>query len=284
VTSEGDATGEEDVPGDRNATADGGERSPGFGPSSVDDGPPTGTRAGEFDAEPGSRPDARVGEGLLDVDMGPSSALAHLYRGEIHRMKLWRERLDRTTNWAVILMAAILTWAFSSGSHPHYVILVGDGAVGTFLLIEARRYRAYDIWRSRVRTLQENVFAPGLDPDVGIDADAWRTALARDYRTPTVKITMEEAVAHRLRRIYLPLFAVLNGAWLLRVTAFHGAVWPASAAIGRVPGAVVTLLVVAAFLAAVVVACRPRTWHARDELRTEFLRRTDERDHPVAED
>jgi uncharacterized membrane protein len=59
-------------------------------------------------------PNARVGMGLLDIGMGPSSALAHLYRGELHRMKLWRERLDRTTNWAVPLMTAILTWAFSN--------------------------------------------------------------------------------------------------------------------------------------------------------------------------
>jgi len=25
--------------------------------------------------------------------------MAHLYRGEVHRMKFWRKRLDRTTNW-----------------------------------------------------------------------------------------------------------------------------------------------------------------------------------------
>ena len=31
--------------------------------------------------EPGPDPD--VGQGLLEVDMGPSSALAHLYRGEV---------------------------------------------------------------------------------------------------------------------------------------------------------------------------------------------------------
>lgn len=57
--------------------------------------------------------------------MGPSSALAHLYRGEVHRMKLWRERLDSTTNWAVIVVTAILTWAFSSPDNPHYLLLLG---------------------------------------------------------------------------------------------------------------------------------------------------------------
>ena len=29
-------------------------------------------------------------------------ALAHLYRGEMYRSKIWRTRLDATTNWAVV--------------------------------------------------------------------------------------------------------------------------------------------------------------------------------------
>ena len=216
--------------------------------------------------------DEHVGRGLLDVDMGPSSAMAHLYRGEIHRMKLWRERLDRTTNWAVILMAAVLTWAFSQPSHPHYILLLGNAAVGLFLSIEARRYRAYDVWRSRVRYLQEHVWAPGLDPDSPLRDEDWRSELAEDYRNPTLKISFEEALAHRLRRVYLPLFAVQNGAWLLRVTAFSADPWPESAAVGMISGVAVTAIVVALFAAAAVIAYRPRTWHTRGELLSEELR------------
>jgi uncharacterized membrane protein len=235
----------------------------------------------ERDAEAGERDpadspaDPWVGTGLLDVDMGPSSALAHLYRGEIHRMTLWRERLDRTTNWAVIVLAGVLTWAFSAPSNPHYVLVAGGAVLAMFLVVEARRYRGYDIWRSRVRTLQRNVWAVGLDPgDTDPDPD-WRADLAADYRRPTVKITAEEAIAHRLRRIYLPLLSVLLVAWLLRVTAFAAPDWPGSAAIGMVPGSVVTAGVGVAYLAALVVACRPREWHARGELREEDLRHRD---------
>lgn len=215
--------------------------------------------------------DPGVGRGLLDEEMGPSGAMAHLYRGEVHRMKLWRERLDRTTNWAVLLLAAILTWAFTNQSNPHYVLLIGNFAVGLFLVIEARRYRAYDMWRSRVRTLQRNVWALGLDPTRDPDDD-WRERLAADYHQPTLKISAEEAIAHRLRRVYLPLFAILNGAWIVRVTAFSPLSWPTSAAIGMVPGLAVTAGVALAFLSGLVVALRPRTWRARDELRRENLR------------
>jgi uncharacterized membrane protein len=235
--------------------------------------PPDDTATDEPLDPTGGAGDPAVGKGLLDETMGPSSAMAHLYRGEIHRMKFWRERLDRTTNWAVIVMAAVLTWAFSSPSNPHYVILVGAAALTVFLVVEARRYRGYDIWRSRVRSLQRNVWAPGLDPTrEPADAD-WRQDLADDYDTPTLKITMEEALAHRLRRIYLPLFAVLLSAWLIRITAFGVERWPDSAGIGMLPGELVSAVVGGYTLLLVGVACRPRTWHAREELRTTELRR-----------
>ncbi|MCG1003161.1 MULTISPECIES: DUF2270 domain-containing protein [Halobacterium] len=231
------------------------------------------TETTETRSDPSESERRDVGAGLLDENMGPSSAMAHLYRGEVHRMKLWRERLDRTTNWAVIVMAAILTWAFSSPDNPHYIILVGLATLGVFLVVEARRYRGYDIWRSRVRTLQENVWSVGLDPsENAADAD-WRAELAADYRSPAIKITAEEAIAHRLRRIYLPLFAVLLLAWFIRITAFSTEVWLQTAAIGMIPGIVVVGAVVASFAAAVAVAFRPRTWHARGELRDEDLRK-----------
>ncbi|MFC5366254.1 DUF2270 domain-containing protein [Salinirubrum litoreum] len=217
--------------------------------------------------------DPEVGKGLLDETMGPSSAMAHLYRGEIHRMKFWRERLDRTTNWAVIVMAAVLTWAFSSPTNPHYVILVGAAALTVFLVVEARRYRGYDIWRSRVRSLQQNVWTPGLDPTRDPADPDWRRDLADDYDTPTIKITMEEAVAHRLRRIYLPLFAVLLSAWVIRITAFGVERWPESAGIGMISGALVSAVVAGYTLLLVGIALRPRTWHAREEMRTTDFRR-----------
>lgn len=231
---------------------------------------PTTDRDGDDAAIEDASP--HVGDGLLDEEMGPSSAMAHLYRGEIHRMKFWRERLDRTTNWAVIVIAAILTWAFSSSGHPHYIILVGVATLTVFLFVEARRYRGYDIWRTRVRTLQENVWAYGLDPANGLVDESWRRRLGSDYRTPTIKITVEEAVAHRLRRIYLPLFLVLLAAWLVRITAFSPDHWIETAAIGLIPGSVVVATVGTFYAGALGIAIRPRTWHAKGELREEDLR------------
>lgn len=276
--SGGDGAGHGGAESGGGKTTDAGPRSNG-GPTTdtgeVSDGRTTESEvASDGDPSGGGRrvespvDDSRVGEGLLDETMGPSSAFAHLYRGEVHRMKLWRERLDRTGNWSVLLMAAVLTWAFSDPSHPHYVLLVGGAGVGIFLGLEARRYRAYDIWRARVRTLQRNVWSTGLHPDRSLADDEWRRRLADDYAEPTHNVSLEEAIAHRLRRVYLPLFALLVAAWVLRVTAFAAPLWPASAATGTVPGVVVTGVVAAVGLVLVVVSFRPRTWHTNDEIRS----------------
>lgn len=172
------------------------------------------------DIDPTDAEHREIGQGLLEEEMGPSSSTAHLYRGEIRRMTFWRDRLDRTTNWAIIIMSAILTWAFSSPSRPHYILLLGIAALSAFLIIEARRYRGYDMWRGRVRMLQKNVFAYGLNSSDGLQNPEWREMLSEDYRTPSIKITAEEAIAHRLRRIYLLLFTIILATWLIRVGAF----------------------------------------------------------------
>lgn len=218
--------------------------------------------------DPTNQSPRELGAGLFEQSMGPSSSMAHLYRGEIHRMTRWRERLDRTTNWAVTLIAAILTWAFSSPTNPHYLILIGMVALSVFLGIEAHRYRGFDVWRSRVRCIQRNVWAKGLDPSRTVPDHEWRRTLAKDYDQPTVKVPFEQALAHRLRRVYLALFTIVLGAWIVRITAFsQGKSLPASASVGIVPGWVVAGVVIATYAMGVVIALRPRTWHSRSELR-----------------
>src|SRR5882757_10951346 len=49
-----------------------------------------------------------------------NTAMIHFYRGEIQRSNTWRNRLDTTTNWAVLTAGAALSLAFSSPSNPHF--------------------------------------------------------------------------------------------------------------------------------------------------------------------
>jgi uncharacterized membrane protein len=67
------------------------------------------------------------------------TALAHLYRGEMYRSKIWRTRLDTTTNWAVATTGIALSVAFSHAENsPLPLVLIGL-LVMVFLGIEARR-------------------------------------------------------------------------------------------------------------------------------------------------
>lgn len=119
--------------------------------------------------------------------------------------------------------------------------------------------------------LQENVWAQGLDPSTAMPQPDWRAALAEDYRHPTLKISYEEALAHRLRRIYLPILSIVLLAWVIRVTALSPVGLPSSAAIGALPGPLVLAVVVACYLSALVITFRPRTWKGHPELRSEAI-------------
>lgn len=186
-------------------------------------------------------------------DSGFVNLMGHAYRGEVSRATAWRARLDRTTNWAVVLTATLLTWAFSSGSRPHYVLLVGVVMVTVFLGIEARRYRIYDIWRSRVRLLEENVFAEALHPR-GKEHSDWRELLSNDLREPAMKTPVFEAVSRRLRRVYFALISVLVGAWTIRITVFADGTGPIeTATVGEIAGGIVVAGVVSYYVAVLFV-------------------------------
>ncbi|HKC65166.1 MAG TPA: DUF2270 domain-containing protein, partial [Pyrinomonadaceae bacterium] len=73
-----------------------------------------------------------------------NTAMVHFYRGEVQRSNTWRNRLDTTTNWAVITAGATLSFAFSSTTNPHFVIPINSILVAFFLFMEARRYRYYE--------------------------------------------------------------------------------------------------------------------------------------------
>ena len=191
---------------------------------------------------------------MVDQSTGLGSVAAHLYRGEVERTVGWRDRLDTTTNWAVTVMSAIVAYAFS-GEVSHAVILAGIMMGSVFLFIEARRFRDYDVWRSRVRVLQENLFANALDPSQGVEHDEWRETLSRDYRNPSPNISYRGAFSHRLRRVYLPLLGGMGLAWLFHLWAFNpDEPFPESAALPGIDGTLVASVVAVYYLVLLVFA------------------------------
>src|SRR4029079_9722738 len=129
----------------------------------------------------------------------------------------WRTRLDTTTYWAVLTAGATLSFAFRSASNPHFVIPINSVLISIFLLMEARRYRYYEIWSSRVRIIETGYFAQLLAPEGRATGESWAEHLAADLIAPHLPITEWEAVGRRLRRNYLWIFALLALSWNLKV-------------------------------------------------------------------
>ncbi len=160
--------------------------------------------------EIGERPSER----FTNAELG---LLAHLYRGEIYRSKIWRQRLDTTTNWAVVTTGAALSLAFSSPESSHIPILLITWLVFVFLVIEARRYRYFDIWRYRTRMLEVDLIAPILSPERARYNPEWRHMFAEDLQDLRFHISIWEALGRRLRRNYSYIFGVLVVSWLLKL-------------------------------------------------------------------
>lgn len=174
-------------------------------------------------------------------DTAEMGALAHLYRGEMYRSKVWRTRLDTTTNWAVATTGLALSLTFSNPENSPLPLVLVSLLVLVFLGIEARRYRYFDIWRTRVRLLEVCFYAPILRGE-GVRVDNnWHQVLADDYTHLHFHISYWEAMGRRLRRNYAWILLVLAISYVAKIIVHPTALthWDElwlRAAIGPIPG------------------------------------------------
>lgn len=191
--------------------------------------------------------------------------LAHYYRGEMGRMISWRDRLDRTTNWAIGALAAMLSISLASEQAHHAVLLFAMLLIFVLLFIEARRYRFFHVYRARIGLLEREYFARfftlgSAHPPVNLEA------LGEDLRHPRFKVSLLQAMSRRLRRNYGWLFLVVLLAWLVKTTSYvqdggtrfiHSThEFLENAAVAGVPGGIVLLAVGGLYLWLVFVMWR----------------------------
>ena len=173
-------------------------------------------------------------------------ALAHLYRGEVYRSTLWRTRLDTTTNWSVVTLGIAISVSFSSrDASPVPLILVGL-LVLFFLLLEARRYRYFNVWRARARWMETHFYAPMLEHTDYQNDISWQDTHANDYRHPHYHITYLRAVGRRLRRNFIWILVIQTVAYVGKILVHPSPVgsfgeFVQRAAVGPVPGETVLL-------------------------------------------
>jgi uncharacterized membrane protein len=141
--------------------------------------------------------------------------MAHLYRGEMHRMTVWRQRLDVTTNWAILLTGGMTTFTLGSPSVPHFILLLGLALIAVSMIIEARRYRHLHHSNWRIHLLEARYFAVLLEGRG--EAEGWRELLAHELRRPRRLIGWFTAIKVRLRRNYLLLLYFITAVWVTKV-------------------------------------------------------------------
>ncbi|MDP1714306.1 MAG: DUF2270 domain-containing protein [Anaerolineales bacterium] len=156
------------------------------------------------------------------------------------------QRLDTTTNWAVVSTGATLSIAFSQPASHHGVIILNILLVTWFLFIEARRYRYYELWSYRVRLMETDFFAAMLVPPFHPSPE-WAESLAENLLSPNFPISMLEAFGRRLRRNYLSIYFILGASWLAKGWLFPAppanmAEWVFRGAVGTIPGQVMIML------------------------------------------
>jgi uncharacterized membrane protein len=143
------------------------------------------------------------------------NAMVHLYRGELSEATAWRSRIDTTTHWAIVLSATALSFVFADKSAERHVLIPIVSLFCTFLmLMEARRYRFFDIWRSRARMIEINFYRPMLD-NTRTPMPEWAETLAHDMEWPHFHMSWWEAVGRRLRRNYQWIYGILLGSWVV---------------------------------------------------------------------
>ncbi len=145
-----------------------------------------------------------------------NTAMVHFFRAEVARANTWRQRLDATTNWAVVTTGAVLSFAFTQTHTTHYVIALNALLVTMFLIIEARRYRYYELWSYRVRLMETDFFAAMLVPPFHPSPD-WAETLSEILLHPHFPISVWEALGRRLRRNYLYIYTVIGVAWMAKL-------------------------------------------------------------------
>ncbi len=147
------------------------------------------------------------------------TAMVHFFRAEVSRANVWRQRLDTTTNWAVVSTGATLSIAFSQANVHHAIVILNTFLVLWFLFIEARRYRYYELWSYRVRLMETDFYAAMLVPPFHPSPD-WAENLAENLLTPSFPISMSEAFGRRLRRNYFWIFLIVAMAWVAKLWLF----------------------------------------------------------------
>jgi len=182
--------------------------------------------------------------------------MVHFYRGVMDLGTTWRARVDLTTNWAVISSGSIASFVLGKPENSHIMALLGMFLAFAFLVIEARRFRFYDLWSGWIRIMETEYYEAALRANMVDPEQHWHSLLQSDLEDPHFKITWSEAMGRRLRHNYIAIFGFLLLTWLTKLLLHPVPVElgqtlsaiVARAALGPIPGGIVIAVVMLVYL------------------------------------
>jgi len=140
--------------------------------------------------------------------------MAHMYRGEMNRMMTYRQRLDTTLQYSVMISSSMLVFYFSTVAHPNFPLMIVL-YLWVFLLVEARRYRYFLLSRSRVRWFERVFFLQKAVQNTEPSMES--LAVLMDHERLDRSVVWWRCIGIRLCRYYLWLIDVVLFGWWLRV-------------------------------------------------------------------
>jgi uncharacterized membrane protein len=147
-------------------------------------------------------------------------AIAHLYRGEMNRLTIYRQRLDITSNWCITMVSAFLVFYLST-SAPVHLALFPLLPVFAFSIQESRRYRYYRLVQHRIECLEKGFFVGDILRSSIVPAEqlwVWRERLNQSLFFPTHNISFFNAWRIRFFRNYIWMVYILFLAWICKMT------------------------------------------------------------------
>ncbi len=207
-----------------------------------------------------------------EFDNAEIGALAHLYRGEVYRSTIWRTRLDATTNWSVVTLGLALSISYADPDVSALPLLLVVILIAMFLILEARRYRYFNVWRARCRWIETNFYAPLLLRSHRPEPGEWQDILAKDYLTPQYHIGFWRAIGRRLRRNYMWIFMFQAVAYFGKIIVHPTPLesWGemlARMSVGPIPGAGVLAFLLAFHAGWIALAVRVKILDERKHAR-----------------
>jgi len=142
--------------------------------------------------------------------------VAHLYRGEMNRLTIYRQRLDSTFNWVVSLLTALIVIYLGNPLIPESTVVILPAPVLIFSFIESRRYMYYMLSHHRVRLLEEGFYARDIFTGNGGFSNP-KEQLVASLVSPSYPVSLFRCWMVRMYRNYIWLSYLILLSWSIKI-------------------------------------------------------------------